>query len=200
MRLPSLRSRRGSDPAVSDALHRVADRLDRLIDIGERTNQLLERFDVRLGPSKFDAGETARPMSVGGSKAAATAGRTGPSGRRTEPTRGRHRNTPDQARPVATERPRRLHEAIIRVLLDAGEPLTANDIAARIRQRNLFEPPRSGHELRGGQVSARAGNATYRDRFLRSDGRIWLADPDGERRAATGNSGRGRSPQQNAGR
>jgi hypothetical protein len=92
-----------------------------------------------------------------------------------------------------------LHDAIIRVLLDAGEPLTANDIAARIRERNLFEPPRSGHELRSGQISARVGNATYRDRFVRRDGRIWLADPDGERRAARGKSGRGgRSPEQNA--
>lgn len=78
--------------------------------------------------------------------------------------------------------PLKLHEAIIRILIDAGEPLTANEVAARIRQRSLFVPPRSGHELRGGQVSARVGNATYRDRFVRREGRIWLADPEGERR------------------
>lgn len=192
MRLPSLRLRRGSDPAVSDALDRIADRLDRLIDIAERTNQLLERFEVRPRRSEVDAGVTARPTSAKVSEATATARPTlGLSRRRTEPTRDRGRKTPrDQPRPVAREGPRRLHEAIIQVLLDAGEPLTANDIAARIRERNLFESPRSGHELRGGQVSARVGNATYRDRFVRRDGRIWLADPDGERRAAPGNSGR----------
>jgi hypothetical protein len=79
----------------------------------------------------------------------------------------------------------KLHQAIIRVLLDAGGALTANEIAARIRERNLYEPPRSGHELRGGQVSARVGNATYVNRFVRRDGRIWLADPDGERHQLT---------------
>jgi len=79
----------------------------------------------------------------------------------------------------------KLHEAIIQVLLDAGEPLTANELAARIREHKLFEPPTSGHELRGGQVSARVGNATYRDRFVRREGRIWLADPEGERRGRT---------------
>ncbi len=70
------------------------------------------------------------------------------------------------------------------MLLDADEPLTHNEIAGCIRERNLFEPPRSGHELRGGQVSTRVGNATYRGRFLRREGRIWLKDPEDERRRA----------------
>lgn len=83
--------------------------------------------------------------------------------------------------PALLARPVKLHEAIIQVLLDAGEPLIASDIAARIRARDLYQPPRSGHELRGGQVSARVGNATYRDRFVRREGRIWLADADAER-------------------
>lgn len=83
------------------------------------------------------------------------------------PTSGRTALPQGRRQPTPSVKPMRLHEAIIVVLEDAGQPLTANDIAARIRERDLFQPPRSGRELRGGQVSARVGNATYRDRFVR---------------------------------
>ncbi len=163
----------------------IAERLDRLIAIGERTNQLLERLQSSAATQpragERDPAESARvpdsPTEVATQR---------PTPRRTQPAGRRQRGKTglDRPRGSASEAPRRLHDAIIRVLLDADEPLTANDIAGRIRERNLFEPPRSGHELRGGQVSARVGNATYRGRFLRREGRIWLKDPDDERRRA----------------
>lgn len=183
MRIPFFRSRPDA-PAVAEALQRIEDRIDRLIAVGERTNQLLERVE---SPGAAEPPRTNEPDQPKSSRQGARASRA----LRTEsPSRSRRKSAgggpqrptagADGAAPVAG--PMKLHEAIIRVLLDAGEPLTANAIAARIRVRNLFVPPRSGHELRGGQVSARVGNATYRNRFVRHDGRIWLADPDGERR------------------
>ena len=185
MRLPFLRFGRGSDPAVVTELDAVAERLDRLIAIGERTNQLLEQLQppaiTQPNVGEGDQAESARVPDAPTHVATQRPGprQTGPVGRRQ-----RRKTGSDELRRSTSEAPRRLHEAIIRVLLDAGEPLTAKDIAGRIRERNLFEPPRSGHELRGGQVSARVGNATYRDRFLRREGRIWLRDPDDERRRA----------------
>lgn len=160
----------------------IAERLDRLIAIGERTNQLLERLQSSAATQpragERDPAESARvpdsPTEVATQRPSPW--RTQPAGRRQ-----RGKTGSDPPRRSESEAPRRLHEAIILVLLDADEPLTANDIAGRIRERNLFDPPRSGHELRGGQVSARVGNATYRDRFVRSEGRIWMADPDAER-------------------
>lgn len=183
MRLPFVRSRPEPDPTVAKALGGIEDRLDRLIVIGERTNELLERVEAPRAatPRSTDEREQPKPARAGSRAArqASTKSRSAKptraaSGRRRRPSRG----TADPARSAA---PLKLHEAIFQVLLDAGEPLTANEIAARIRERNLYQPPRSGHELRGGQVSARVGNATYRDRFVRREGRIWLADPEGER-------------------
>jgi hypothetical protein len=161
----------------------MEDRLDRLIAIGKRTNELLERVEPpgAADPRKTD--ERGQPKRArAGPRAARQTPTKSPTRRRTRPAGERRRRSTGRA----NEPPRaagqvKLHEAIIQVLLDAGEALTANDIAARIRERDLYAPPRSGHELRGGQVSARVGNATYRDRFVRRDGRIWLADPDGER-------------------
>lgn len=46
MRLPFMRSRPGDDQTLIDALKRIEDRLDRLIAIGERTNELLERAEL----------------------------------------------------------------------------------------------------------------------------------------------------------
>lgn len=123
-------------------------------------------------PGQQITADTRAERSVGGSRrrdaAGGTAARRGRGKRRASASRRRSQS--------AAVRPLRLHEAIIQVLEKAGEPLSARDIAERIREDNLYEPPRSGHELRGGQVSARVGNATYRDRFVRRDGRIWLAD------------------------
>ena len=182
-----MRSRSG-DPALVDALGRIGDRLDRLIAIGERTNELLEPAERLSAPQAAQTDVTRQPEDARPAGRASRSPRAQgrPKRRPTELTGGRRQGTAkraDQLAPVLS--PVKLHQAIIRVLLDAGEALTANEIAARIRERNLYEPPRSGHELRGGQVSARVGNATYVNRFVRRDGRIWLADPDGERRQLT---------------
>ena len=168
---------------TADALERIGDQLDQLIAIGERTNELLERTERLSAPQPAQTDVPVQPDAARAakrtSKPAPTQGPKRRSARATGGRRQRLAKRPDQPARVAT--PVKLHQAIIQVLLDAGEALTANDLAARIRERNLFEPPRSGHELRGGQVSARVGNAHYRDRFVRREGRIWLADPDGER-------------------
>lgn len=182
-----MRSRPGTDPTVADALGRIVERLDRLIAIAERTNVLLERVELQSAPLPAKNDVPDQPKSYpGAERTSGPAPTQGRSRRRTKSTGGGRQRPGTRAdQPAQVAGPVKLHEAIIQVLLDAGEPLTANDLAARIRDRNLFEPPRSGHELRGGQVSARVGNATYRDRFVRRDGRIWLADPDGERLGRT---------------
>lgn len=183
MRLPFVRSRQETDPTVAEALRRIEDRLDRLIVIGERTNELLARVEPPGAAKPRKTDEHDQPKAArAGERAAKQVPRKSPS-----PKRAKSAGSEPQGQAGRAEEPARvagtlkLHEAIIRVLLDAGEALGANDIAARIRERTLFVPPRSGHELRGGQVSARVGNATYRDRFVRREGRIWLADPEGER-------------------
>lgn len=186
MRLPFVRSRKGPDPSSAEALRGLEERLDRLIVIGERTNKLLERVEAPSAatPGKSDEGEQPR-LPGAGSRSDGQAPTNSRSAKGTRLRAGRRRPGGEAGRSARVASPLKLHEAIIQVLLDAGEPLIANDIAARIRDRNLYEPPRSGHELRGGQVSARVGNATYRDRFVRREGRIWLADPEGERRGRT---------------
>ena len=188
MRLPFPRFERRSDRTGSSAPAAFADRLDRLIAVGERTNQLLEQLLVTAPPTA-EAGEIRPPRPESASDR--IAGSAVPRGRKSTQTpakgsRQRGKTRGGRSQQATGQAPRKLHEAIIQVLLEAGEPLTAHDLAARIRERELFEPPRSGHELRAGQVSARVGNATYRHRFVRRDGRIWLADPDGERRGDTG--------------
>lgn len=187
MRLPFFRSRLENNPSVREALERIEVRLDRLIASGERTNELLERIEAPDAATSRKVDERDLPQSPRASERISRQVPTkSPSPRRTRPAGGRRpRPTGRAGEPARAAGPVKLHEAIIEVLLDAGDPLTANDVAARIRERNLFIPPRSGHELRGGQVSARAGNATYRDRFVRREGRIWLADPDGERLRVT---------------
>lgn len=183
MRLPFFRSRRVNAPTAGEALRRIEDRVERLIAIGERTNELLERLEPPGAAKPRVTGERDQSKSL---RAGEQASRQLPT-RGPNPSRRKSASDPPQRptgradAPSGVAGPMKLHEAIIRVLLDAGEPLIANDLAARIRERNLFLPPRSGHELRSGQVSARVGNATYRDRFVRHAGRIWLADPDAER-------------------
>jgi hypothetical protein len=129
-----MRSRSGIDPTVVDALERIEDRLDRLIAVGERTNELLERAERLSAPQPAqsdvpDQPEDPRPAE----RTSRSPRRQGsPKRRPTESTGGRRQRTAkraDQPAPVAS--PVKLHQAIIRVLLDAGEALTANEIAAR---------------------------------------------------------------------
>jgi hypothetical protein len=69
----------------------------------------------------------------------------------------------------------RLHEAIEAVLREAQAPLTAAEIAQRIRDRGLFVPPRSGKPLSSNEVNSRIANPHYKQRFRRVDGRVALA-------------------------
>ena len=39
----------------------------------------------------------------------------------------------------------------------------------------IFTPPRSGHELTRSQIAARVSHTFYRDRFIRSGGKVALA-------------------------
>lgn len=176
MRLPFRSPAREPDRAVVQALDRLTERIDGLIATFARTNELLERLQTPKSPSQPTAGASVPEHS----KRDTTRGRSratpaSPPSRAQAGTSRSRRQRRDVRRPAVVG-PQRLHEAIIHVLREAGEPLTANELAARIRERNLFQPPRSGHELRGGQVSARVGNAHYRSRFVRREGRIWLAD------------------------
>ncbi|MGH2357916.1 MAG: hypothetical protein ACRDGJ_07860 [Candidatus Limnocylindria bacterium] len=56
-------------------------------------------------------------------------------------------------------------------------PSTAADIAAAIAERGRYAPPRSDKPLDAAMVNSRVSNPVYRSRFVRSDGRIGLAQP-----------------------
>jgi hypothetical protein len=74
----------------------------------------------------------------------------------------------------ATERVA-LHDEMIEVLRERG-PMTAAELAGAIAERGRYAPPRSGKPLDAAMVSQRVSNPTYRSRFVRSDGRIGLAE------------------------
>jgi hypothetical protein len=74
----------------------------------------------------------------------------------------------------ATERVA-LHDEMIDVLRERG-PMTAAELAGAIAERGRYAPPRSGKPLDAAMVSQRVSNPTYRSRFVRSDGRIGLAE------------------------
>lgn len=73
-----------------------------------------------------------------------------------------------------------LHDEVATVLAEAGEPLTAAEIATRVRARGRYVPPRRTTPVDGRQVSARISRPEYRDRFLRS-GRLISLRRDGNR-------------------
>ena len=96
-----------------------------------------------------------------------------------------------EAAPAAAETPKRarrnavsaapaservaLHDEMIEVLRERG-PMTAAELAGAIAERGRYAPPRSGKPLDAAMVSQRVSNPTYRPRFVRSDGRISLAE------------------------
>ena len=68
-----------------------------------------------------------------------------------------------------------LHDEMIAVIRERG-PMRAGDLAAAIVERGLYSVPRSGKPLDAKTVSQRVSNPTYRARFVRSEGRIGLAE------------------------
>ena len=89
--------------------------------------------------------------------------------------RGTGRAAPSRASRRRSRRQPPLHEVIEVVIREAGQPLPAADVTARVTARG-WKPPRSGHELSANQVNARTTHRAYRDRFTRTDGKIGLAN------------------------
>jgi hypothetical protein len=74
------------------------------------------------------------------------------------------------------QRPGTLTSEIEAVLAEAGGgPLDYGTIAATIKRRGVFRPPRSGHSVTRQQIAARVSHRFYRDRFVRADGKVSLA-------------------------
>lgn len=165
MRLP-LRLSSDKDSSVVEALNRVAQRLDRLIELAERTNELL-----RLRAPATRAATEAQPPT-GATDAVTTRASARRRRRRQSETPRKRRATPRSA--TAPRKPG-LHLAIETVLREARGPLTAAEIAQRINERGLFVPPRSGKPLSSSQVNSRIANAHYRHRFRRENGRVALS-------------------------
>lgn len=80
------------------------------------------------------------------------------------------------AKPSAERVP--LHEEMIAIIRERG-PLPAAELAAAIVERGRYAVPRSGKPLDAKMVSQRVSNPTYRARFVRSEGRIGLAEEAG---------------------
>jgi hypothetical protein len=68
-----------------------------------------------------------------------------------------------------------LHDEMIAIIRERG-PMRAGDLAAAIVERGRYQVPRSGKPLDAKTVSQRVSNPTYRSRFVRSEGRIGLAE------------------------
>ena len=68
-----------------------------------------------------------------------------------------------------------LHDEMIAIIRERG-PMRAGDLAAAIVERGRYHVPRSGKPLDAKTVSQRVSNPTYRSRFVRSEGRIGLAE------------------------
>jgi hypothetical protein len=67
----------------------------------------------------------------------------------------------------------KLHEAIDNVLADKPYGMTARELADEIKRRKLFLKPSDGRPPLPGQINARVGNVTYRDRYAKDHlGRI----------------------------
>ena len=66
-----------------------------------------------------------------------------------------------------------LHEAIEKVLTDAGKPMHVSEIADEIMRRGLYERG-DGGPIPTNQIHARIAKPQYRDRFTVSDGIVRL--------------------------
>jgi len=70
-----------------------------------------------------------------------------------------------------------LHDEITAVLAERG-PMRAGELAQAIIERGRYRAPRSAKPLDAAAVNSRVSNPHYRDRFVRREGRIALADTD----------------------
>jgi hypothetical protein len=68
-----------------------------------------------------------------------------------------------------------LHDEIAAVIEERG-PQTAAELAAAVIERGRYAPPRSTRPIDASIVNSRVSNPVYRDRFVRRDGRIGLAE------------------------
>jgi len=86
----------------------------------------------------------------------------------------RRRGTKRASAAPSTERVA-LHDEMIAIIRERG-PMRAGELAEAIVERGRYTVPRSGKPLDAKTVSQRVSNPTYRSRFVRSEGRIGLAD------------------------
>jgi hypothetical protein len=159
MKLPSIRLRATtSDDSLAVELRAIRSLL-------VETNRLLGDF-VRSRTMSEAAAVTAASAEATELRPPTRSGKLGPSTRAQRGKRGRKRKNVSAT----------LHGEIADVLRQAGEPLTAREIAERVVSRAVYRPPRSGHPVRGGQISARVNHPQYRSMFGRDGRRITLAE------------------------
>ncbi|HEX2141197.1 MAG TPA: hypothetical protein VHK28_02815 [Candidatus Limnocylindria bacterium] len=150
-----------------------------LAALAARVDQLAQRLD-ELESQRATAGDgTAPAPTAQAAQAAATPEDT--SQERTPAAPSQPAEKPKRAarqRKSAREAtgPRvPLHEEIAAVINEQG-PMTAGELATAIRERGRYAPPRSAKPLDAATVNARVSNPVYRSRFVRSEGRIGLAN------------------------
>lgn len=73
-------------------------------------------------------------------------------------------------------RGRGLHDEILSVLEGHGEPMSVAEIAAAIRDRDQYRPPRSDRGVEAAVVSRRVSNPQYRSLFERAGRKVKLSD------------------------
>lgn len=138
---------------------------DALAELRTRVDELAARIDA-LATTPSTASETAAGTSLAEPSPAETA----------TPRRrpGRPRKT-ETAPAIPGPRRIPLHEEIAAVIAERG-PQTAAELASAIVERGRYSAPRSARPLDAATVNSRVSNPAYRDRFVRRDGRIHLAD------------------------
>ena len=133
---------------------------------GESLLSRLEALTARVAAlESLDGGTTtaAAPAQPGGAGPEPVADEPKPRGRRKKVS------TAPSGERVA------LHDEMIAIIRERG-PMRAGDLAAAIVDRGRYSVPRSGKPLDAKTVSQRVSNPTYRSRFVRSEGRIGLAE------------------------
>jgi hypothetical protein len=143
--------------AAPGAVQELSDRLDALI---RRVDEL-----AAAAPPPTTA-EHAEPVATSAAIAPTLATAPRP--------RGRPRTKPIPS-PKAAGAKVGLHDEIAAVITERG-PQTAAELAAAVVERGRYTPPRSTRPIDAAIVNSRVSNPVYRDRFVRRDGRIGLAE------------------------